>query len=130
MKISITTTKPKEAVDVTGQVQDLVNKEGIKDGACLLFVSHTTCCLTTGEVGGGTEQDLLDVAEEIVPKIKFRHAHDPSHAWSHMASSVIGPSLAIPVEEGRLALGTWQSVLLLELDGPRERSVHVNLFAS
>ena len=55
--------------------------------------------------------------------LHFRHAHDPSHAWSHMASSILGPSLTIPVVAGKLVLGTWQSVMLVELDGPRERTV-------
>jgi secondary thiamine-phosphate synthase enzyme len=78
-----------------------------------------------GEVGEGTEEDLLDVLEKIIPKIRFRHAHDPSHAPAHMIASILGPSLALPIAGGRLALGTWQSVLLIELDGPRERTIHV-----
>jgi len=81
------------------------------------------------EIGEGTEQDLLDVVEQIIPSIRFRHAHDPSHAWSHMAASLLGPALTLPVTDGRLALGTWQSVLLVELDGPRERTVYVTLLA-
>jgi secondary thiamine-phosphate synthase enzyme len=94
---------------------------------CALFVTHTTAALTTGEIGEGTEQDLLEVAEQIIPSIRFRHAHDPSHAWSHMAASILGPSLTLPIVDGRLALGTWQSVMLVELDGPRERTVYVTL---
>ena len=96
-------------------------------GACCLFISHTTAALTTGEVGEGTEEDLLDVVEAVIPKLDFRHAHDPSHAWSHMAASLLGPSLTIPVAGGKLLLGTWQSILLIELDGPRQRNVHVTL---
>jgi len=80
-----------------------------------------------GEVGEGTEEDLLDVLEKIIPKIRFRHAHDPSHAPAHMIASILGPSLAFPIARGKLALGTWQSVLLIELDGPRERTVHLQL---
>jgi secondary thiamine-phosphate synthase enzyme len=63
----------------------------------------------------------------MIPSIRFRHAHDPSHAWSHMAASLLGPSLMIPITAGKLTLGTWQSVMLVELDGPRERAVHVTL---
>ena len=95
-----------------------------------LFVTHTTAALTTGEIGEGTEQDLLEVVQQVIPSIRFRHAHDPSHAWSHMAASILGPSLVIPVSDGQLTLGTWQSVLLVELDGPRERNVYVTLLAS
>ncbi|HNP31250.1 MAG TPA: YjbQ family protein [Nitrospirales bacterium] len=62
-----------------------------------------------------------------MPQFKFRHAHDPSHAWSHMGASLIGASLALPLLEGELRLGTWQSVLLRERDGPRERQLVVAL---
>jgi secondary thiamine-phosphate synthase enzyme len=86
--------------------------------------------LTTGEIGEGTEEDFLQVVAQMIPRIAFRHAHNPPHAWSHMASSILGPSLAIPVSAGRLVLGTWQSVMLVELDGPRQRDVHVTLIPS
>lgn len=125
--LSVRTRQKKDIVDLTQRLEALVRARGAWDGVCVVFVTHTTCCLTTGEVGEYTDQDFLQVAEEVIPRIRFRHAHDPSHAWSHMASSLIGPSLAIPVRGGRLALGTWQSVMLVELDGPRERRVTVSL---
>ena len=125
--LRLSTGSLKEVVDLTERVQSLVGRAKMRDGLCLLFVAHTTAALTTGEIGEGTEQDLLDVVEQIIPSIRFRHAHDPSHAWSHMAASLLGPSLSVPVTNGQLALGTWQSVLLIELDGPRERTVYVTL---
>ncbi len=117
----------KEVVDLTDRVQSLLRRAKMREGLCSLFIAHTTAALTTGEIGEGTEQDLLDVVEQIIPAIRFRHAHDPSHAWSHMAASLLGPSLSVPVTDGQLALGTWQSVLLIEMDGPRERTVYVTL---
>jgi secondary thiamine-phosphate synthase enzyme len=120
----------KQVVDLTDRVNALIGKRKMAKGLCCLFVTHTTACLTTGEVGEGTEKDLLDVVQEMIPKIDFRHGHDPSHAWSHMASSVLGPSLTVPVSSGKLVLGTWQSVLLVELDGPRERDLHVTFISS
>src|SRR5687767_8174932 len=119
----------KQVVDLTDRVNALITKRKMTEGLCGLFLTHTTACLTTGEVGEGTEKDLLDIVEQMIPKIDFRHGHDPSHAWSHMASSILGPSLTVPISDGKLLLGTWQSVLLVELDGPRERNVHV-LFIS
>ncbi|MGQ0812288.1 MAG: YjbQ family protein, partial [Nitrospiraceae bacterium] len=68
--------------------------------------------------------------EQMVPRIQFQHAHNPSHAWSHMASSILGPALTIPVSFGKLQLGAWQSVLLVELDGPRQRDIHVTALHS
>jgi len=126
--LRVSTGSLKEVVDLTERVQALIMRGKMRDGLCMLFVTHTTAALTTGEIGEGTEQDLLDVVEQIIPSIRFRHAHDPSHAWSHMAASILGPSLTLPVADGQLALGTWQSVLLVELDGPRERTVRVTLF--
>jgi secondary thiamine-phosphate synthase enzyme len=60
-----------------------------------------------------------------VPKLQYRHPHDPSHVPDHILSTLIGASLAVPVEKGKLALGTWQRIVLFEFDGPRERTVHM-----
>ena len=128
--LKIKTDRLKQIVDLTDRVNALVAKRKMTEGLCCLFVTHTTACVTTGEVGEGTEKDLLDVVQEMIPKIDFRHGHDPSHAWSHMASSILGPSLTVPVSGGTLLLGTWQSILLVELDGPRDRDVHVTLMRS
>ena len=128
--LKIKTERLKQVVDLTERVNALIGKRKMAEGLCCLFVTHTTACLTTGEVGEGTEKDLLDVVQEMIPKIDFRHGHDPSHAWSHMASSILGPSLTVPVSSGKLVLGTWQSVLLVELDGPRERDLHVTFISS
>ena len=125
--LAVSTGSFKEVVDLTERVQALIRRANMQDGLCALFIAHTTAALTTGELGEGTEQDLLEVVEKIIPSIRFRHAHDPSHAWSHMAASILGPCLTVPVTNGRLTLGTWQSVLLIELDGPRERTVYVTL---
>lgn len=125
--LQVMTTQSKEAVDLTGRINEAIAKAHVQEGLCVAFVAHTTAALTTGEVGEGTEDDLLEVMEKVIPPIRFRHGHDPSHAWSHMASSLLGPSLTIPIARGQLVLGTWQSVLLIELDGPRHRDVHLRL---
>ncbi len=128
--LKVKTERLKQVVDLTDRLNGLLAEHVMAEGLCCVFVTHTTACLTTGEVGEGTEKDLLDIVEQMIPKIDFRHGHDPSHAWSHMASSILGPSLTIPILDGALMLGTWQSVLLVELDGPRERDVHVTLIRS
>lgn len=125
--LRIKTEGAKQIVDLTDRLTETIKKANLSEGLCCVFVLHTTAALTTGEIGEGTEEDLLDVIERLVPRIAFRHAHNPSHAWTHMASSVLGPSLTIPVSGGKLVLGTWQSVLLVELDGPRQREVAVTL---
>lgn len=128
--LRINTTAAKEVVDLTDRLATLIRKAKLQEGLCTLFVTHTTAAVTTGEIGEGTEQDFLQVVEKMIPRIQFQHAHDPAHAWSHMASSILGPSLTMPVTGGKLVLGTWQSVMLVELDGPRERMVHVTLIPS
>ena len=125
--LRINTTAAKEIIDLTDRLELVIRKAKLQEGLCALFVTHTTAALTTGEIGEGTDEDLLKVVEEIIPRIRFQHAHNPAHAWSHMASSILGPSLAVPVSAGKLVLGTWQSVILVELDGPRERIVYVTL---
>jgi secondary thiamine-phosphate synthase enzyme len=125
--LRINTTAAKEIIDLTDRLEPVIRKAKLQEGLCALFVTHTTAALTTGEIGEGTDEDLLKVVEEIIPRIRFQHAHNPAHAWSHMASSILGPSLAVPVSAGKLVLGTWQSVMLVELDGPRERIVYVTL---
>lgn len=128
--LRISTTNRKQVVDLTDRIETVIRAAKMQEGLCSLFITHTTAALTTGEIGEGTEEDFLQVVEQMIPRIHFRHAHDPSHAWSHMASSILGPSLTIPVSAGKLVLGTWQSVMLVELDGPRERDVHVTLVPS
>ena len=128
--LQVSTSELKQIVDLTDQVQELIRRAKLKEGLCTVFVTHTTAAVTTGEIGEGTEQDFLQIVEQMIPRIQFRHGHDPSHAWSHMASSIVGPSLTIPVSAGKLVLGTWQSVMLVELDGPRERNVCVTLLPS
>ena len=123
----VKTTTLKEIVDLTPKLNRIIKKRDFQNGLCHVFLIHTTAALTTGEIGEGTEEDFLEVAEKIIPRINFRHAHDPSHAWSHMAASLIGASLTLPVMDCELRLGTWQSVLLIELDGPRERQLVVGL---
>ena len=94
-----------------------------------MVVLHTTAALTTGEAIEGTDEDLMETLERIIPRIKFRHAHDPSHAPDHMISSIVGSNLTLPLRGGRLELGTWQRVLLVECNGPRDRGIVVSAIA-
>lgn len=124
--LTVRSREPKQVLDITGQVEEALGRT--KDGLCVVFVKHTTCAVTTGEFEEGTGEDLLEVMQKIVPEIDFRHGHDPSHAPDHMAASLLGASLSIPVEGGKLALGTWQRVLFLEFNGPRSREVIVQVW--
>ena len=80
IEITISTRQYKQVLDITDRVQDYVSRSGISSGLCSVFVAHTTAALTTGESIEGTDEDLMEVLERIIPRIKFRHAHEPSHA--------------------------------------------------
>ncbi|MCH7952164.1 YjbQ family protein [Patescibacteria group bacterium] len=122
-QLTITTTKHKEIVDITEEVNSLIQKQSWEEGICHLFVKHTTAALTTADLDPGTDLDMLDAFEEMIPKLKYRHPHDPSHVGDHIMSSLIGPSVTMPVQNGKLQLGTWQRVVLIEFYGPRERTI-------
>lgn len=121
MKISIKTKKKDEIVDITDKVQGLIKDK--KDGTIILNVLHTTCGLTTADLDPGTDEDLLEALRKMLPKINYRHPHDPSHTEDHILSSIIGTTLSINFENGELTLGTWQRIVVVELNGPKEREV-------
>ena len=127
--ISVSTRKAKQVLDITDRVEDCLATSEVSNGLCNVFVQHTTAGITTGEAIEGTDEDLMETLERIIPRIRFRHAHDPGHAPDHMISSIVGSSLIVPVRNGKLQLGTWQRVLLVECNGPRERSILVGVIA-
>ena len=126
IKISVKTSEKRQILDITETINSEINKQGFKDGVCNLFVIHTSASLTTADLDPGTDQDYLEAFLKLVPKLNYNHPHDPTHMPDHILSSLIGTSLTIPVEDGKLILGTWQRVVLMEFDGPREREIVLN----
>lgn len=124
LKLTFKTRKKKEVLDITDEVQRRI-EDRYKDltGICNLLVLHTTAALTTADLDPGTDLDMLDAFEAMVPKLHYRHPHNPAHVPDHILSAMIGTSVALPFETGSLILGTWQRIVLIELDGPREREV-------
>jgi secondary thiamine-phosphate synthase enzyme len=125
--LSIKTHKKREILDITDAVQSALKTD--KNGICHLTVLHTTAALTTADLDPGTDLDMLDAFEALIPKLRYRHPHDPSHVPDHILSALIGTSVTQPVEKGRLVLGTWQRIVLAELDGPRTRNVVVTFLS-
>src|SRR6476646_191083 len=108
-KLTIKTRKKREVVDITDTVENWLGKKHPDNpGICNLLILHTTAALTTADLDPGTDLDMLDAFEAMVPKLRYRHPHDPAHVPDHILSSLIG---------------TWQRVVLIELDGPREREI-------
>jgi secondary thiamine-phosphate synthase enzyme len=124
----IKTTKKKQIVDITEVINQEIKNQQIEKGLAHVFCKHTTAAITTADLdAGGTDQDYLDAFEAVMPKLKYRHPHNPGHVVDHILSSIIGPGVLLPVSEGELNLGTWQRVILVELDGPREREVVLSI---
>src|SRR5690242_10282881 len=108
-RFAIKTLKKREIVDITDEVsQRLQNSYADKSGICQLSVLHTTAALTTADLDPGTDLDMLDAFEAMIPKLQYRHPHNPKHVPDHILSSLIGTSVAVPVANGELMLGTWQ----------------------
>jgi secondary thiamine-phosphate synthase enzyme len=125
MFIEIQTNLKKEVIDITDRINELIRKEDFKDGLINLFLMHTTAALTTADLDPGTDLDMLDAFSELIPKLNYRHPHNPNHVPDHILSSLIGTSLILPVVNNKILLGTWQRVVLIEFDGPRSRKIHI-----
>ncbi len=130
IKINIKTHNKKQIIDITEEVQNYVNSLNIEKGLVNVFILHTTSAITTADLDPGTDLDMLDAFEAIIPKLKYRHPHNPRHAPDHILSSIIGSSVIVPIEDGELLLGTWQRIVLVELDGPRDRNVILSFIKS
>src|SRR5260370_8659333 len=124
--ITIPTKKKDEVIGITEIVESLLQEVKAQSGICVVFVAHTTCALTTADLDPGTDLDFLNALRRMLPHISYRHPHDPSHTPDHILSSILGPSLAIPYRNRELLLGTWQRIVLVALDGPRQRTVHIS----
>jgi secondary thiamine-phosphate synthase enzyme len=128
LRIEVVTSRPRQALDIT----DRFTSRRWPDGLLLVSVEHTTAALFLGESGSEMFADYERAASRWMAGLgPFEHeAWNPGNAEAHVVSSFIGTQLLLPVSGGRLELGTWQRVILLELDGPRRRSVAVASLAA
>ena len=123
--LTIRTTARCEMIDITDRVAALVKESGLQDGICRLFVPHTTAAVTINEnADPDVPRDILAALDRIVP-LADRYRHAEGNAAAHIKASLFGASQTIFIEEGRLVLGTWQSIFFCEFDGPRTRKILV-----
>jgi secondary thiamine-phosphate synthase enzyme len=127
IKLTVNSRQQTEFIEITADVQKTLEKRGVQDGVCMLFVPHTTAGITINENADPTvKSDILGVLNSVIPwKADYRHMEGNSPA--HIKASLMGASELIAVENGRLVLGTWQGIFFCEFDGPRTRSVHISL---
>jgi secondary thiamine-phosphate synthase enzyme len=124
MLITTASIDRREVIDITDQIES--NLEG--SGLVNVFAKHTTVALTIADLDPGTDLDLLKAIESITPRLDWNHPHDPAHFPDHLWSSLISPSISLPFDDGKLTLGIWQRLIMIELNGPKQRDLELTVF--
>ena len=128
MELKIRTQMKYEVVDLSSHVADVVRAAHIEEGLCCVYVPHATAAIIINENDDPQIcDDLLDALNKLIPEGVWRHDKVDGNGAAHLKASILGPSETIPIERGRLTLGTWQAIMLVELDGPRDRRVIVTM---
>lgn len=95
-KLNISTQQNKQIIDITNDIEGLIPKDKVEIQICYLFIKHTTAAITTADLDPGTDLDMLDAFSEMMPRLHYRHPHNPSHVVDHILSSIIGASPEFP----------------------------------
>ncbi|MCL5269173.1 MAG: secondary thiamine-phosphate synthase enzyme YjbQ [bacterium] len=127
LKFELATRERTQWVEITGQVADLVTRAGLTRGHVLVYVPHTTAGVTINEnADPDVADDMMRFLDRLVPR-RGDWAHAEGNADAHIKASLMGSSVRVAVEEGRLCLGRWQGIFFCEFDGPRRREVWLSL---
>lgn len=132
MQITVSTQGHNDIIDITPQVQEVVQKSKVSKGAVLVFVPGSTAAITTIEYEPGVVEDLKRAISELVPEDR-EYQHDKKwgdgNGYAHVRAALMKPSLTIPIIDGQIQLGTWQQIVLLDFDNKtRERTVIIQVF--
>jgi secondary thiamine-phosphate synthase enzyme len=126
--ITVRSSKREEMIEITDDVQKILNTIKVREGVCVLYTQHTTCGLTINEnADPDVQSDMLGFLSRLIPQYEPNFKHSEQNSDAHIKSSLVGSSVTVPVENGELQLGRWQGVYLCEFDGPRERKVLVRI---
>jgi len=126
----VRTSKQTELIDITRNVQEIVRKIGVEEGVCYVFVPHTTAAITINEnADPSVPMDLIMVLNKVIP-FQDRYQHLEGNSPAHIKASLLGCSLVILIDAGKLVLGTWQGIFFCEFDGPRDRKVYVKVMGA
>ena len=124
----IRTTTKREMIDLTARVAEIVARADVAEGLCSVYTPHATAAIVINENDDPNVcVDVLDALDRLVPAGVWRHDKVDGNAASHIQATILGPGETIPVSAGKLLLGKWQAVMLVELDGPRDRRVVVTV---
>lgn len=126
-KLFIQTKQIKQIINITPKVEELLKKYPARDGLVHLFLRHTSAALITAYIEPGMDLEMIGAFEVMIPhrisKTEEIHTHHMGHLPAHVVGSILGPSLVIPVKNNKLLLGTFQSIILVELNGPLKREI-------
>ncbi|MDD2352579.1 MAG: secondary thiamine-phosphate synthase enzyme YjbQ [Candidatus Caldatribacteriota bacterium] len=124
---SVSTNNRTEMVDITSNVQEIIQESKQQEGLCIIFIPHTTAAVTINEnADPSVHKDILTELNKIVP-FDDNYSHTEGNSSAHIKSSMIGSSINVIIEDGKLKLGTWQGIYFCEFDGPRTRKVWVKI---
>ena len=127
-EFTVQTTQPAQFLDITGKVQQAVSAAVVNDGLCTVFIPHTTAGITIQEnADPDVVTDMLYALDKAVPLRDSHYRHAEGNTAAHMKASLLGSSVNVLVQAGRLRLGTWQGIYFCEFDGPRTRQVLVTI---
>ena len=121
--LEVATSGEVDVVDLTPRVNEAV--ANISEGLCVVFMKHTTAALTLASLEEGAAQDLQAVLPMLVPQIDWQHL-PPEHNTAHVISTLIGASVTVPIRDGKLGVGAFQKLVLIELQGPQTRTVELH----
>ncbi len=117
-----------EMLDITAQVAEIVRQAVAAEGICSVYVTHATAAIVINENDDPNVcVDVLDALDKLIPQGVWQHDRVDNNAAAHIKAAILGPGETIPVRHGQLVLGTWQAIMLVELDGPRDRRVVVTV---
>lgn len=129
-RIELRTEESTELIDITDEVKRIVSANGVDSGICVVFTRHTTTGIIINENETGLRNDIRRLLDELVPRdTGYLHDRIDSNAHAHLRAVLLGSSVSIPIENGSMALGTWQSIIFVECDGPRRREIFVQIVA-
>ncbi|GAW94269.1 secondary thiamine-phosphate synthase enzyme YjbQ [Calderihabitans maritimus] len=129
-KLEVRTGKREELVDITDRVQEIVERSGVREGICHLYVPHTTAAITVNEgADPAVGKDILYWLDKTIAREDAGYRHQEGNSAAHIKAVLTGNFQEIFIEEGRLVLGTWERIFFCEFDGPRLRKVYIKVIS-
>jgi secondary thiamine-phosphate synthase enzyme len=124
-KLQISTTDQTVLINITPKIQEIIEKKNFKSGVCQIYVPHTTAAVTINEnADPDVRHDIITELNKVIP-FSDGYLHTEGNSAAHIKASMMGTSELVPVENGRLQLGTWQGIFFCEFDGPRRREIWI-----